>query len=144
MDKPKKNLIEAYRELCLKAGASIEVGADHYRWFVRLSDEDFSEMVRLVALNSKKDVERWFGATPQMKVHQDVEDHIETILRLIALGYAGIQLDQTLGCYAPIGPDPTDEEDEMIDYKIRSSRPLFRPAVLRSLNLDLDGSSTAR
>ena len=29
----------------------------------------------------------------------------------------------------------------MIDYKIRSSRPLFRPAVLRGLNHDLGGSS---
>ena len=85
-----------YRELCLKVGASTEVGPDHYQWFVGLSDDDFSEMVRIIALSLKKDVERWLSATPQMKGNQDIEDLIETILHLIALGYAGIQPNNSL------------------------------------------------
>jgi hypothetical protein len=100
--------LEAYREICLKKGATLQVGPAHYRWFVELSDNEMREMIRLMLLDRTADIHRWINADPQMKSEQDIFDYIELMLRMIAKGYAAIQQNGSLGCFAPCGPEPSE------------------------------------
>ena|ERR1039457_5215393 len=140
----KRDILQAYREICLEKGASLPVGPAHYRWFVDLTDDDMAEMVRLMLLDRATEIKRWLDAYPQMKSEQDIFDYVELMLDMIARGFAGIQKNGSLGCFAPVGPEPSEAELQEIDHKIRATRPLFRNLVFRILGVDLGETDDRR
>ena len=134
----KKDVLEAYKEICLKKGAVTRVGPSHYGRFINSTDDALSEMIQHMLLDRAVEISGGMNAYPRMKADQDIFDYIETMLTMIAHGYVQVQ-EGSLGCYAPIGPGPSQLEEDEIDHKILASRHLFHSAVLQALNLNLGG-----
>ena len=133
-DRPNQDIIEAWKEICRESGAVQPVGPEHYQWFVGLSDERMSELLRLILIDRAEEINSWAFAYPRMKSDQDIYDYLESHLELFALGFLQIRADGGMGCYEPVGPAPTSAEEREIDHRIRSASSLVRPAVIALLN----------
>ncbi len=70
-----------------------------------------------------------------MKSDQDLYDYLENHLEMFGRGYLCVNSDASVGCCAPQGPEPTEDEARNIDLLTRRARPLVKKAlfaVLRS------------
>lgn len=130
------DLTDAYVRLCREQGAIMEVGPERYREFCALSDEEMLEILVQLILGSAKDINRLVFAEPRMVCDQDIVDMMETQLSLLARGYIALSEDGGVGCTAPEGPAPTEQELAAIDSRIRSAFSLVRPAVFKALGAD--------
>lgn len=135
-------LLDAYKRICRDRGAVLPVSPAYYQWFIDLSDDDMSELIRLIILDRADEINSWIFAVPRTKTEQDIYDYVAKQLHLLALGYIQFDRDGSLGCFAPLGPDPTPAEERGIDLRIRSSRPLFRPTFIRVLQDGNDDHSS--
>jgi hypothetical protein len=131
--KSNEDIIDAWKKLCLESGASQNVGPAHYRWFICLPDDELSGLIKLIVLDRAAELNSWAFEEPRMKSEQDLYDYLENLLEMFGRGFLQINSDGSIGCCAPYGPQPTPTEDREIDLRIRSARPLFRPAVFRVL-----------
>lgn len=129
----KKDIIDAWREICLESGAAREVGPEYYKWFVDLPDSAFAEILELIILDRADEINSWASAEPRMKSDQDLFDYLEGFLEMFGWGFLQFNSDCTIGCCAPCGPSPTEAELKAIDLRTRSARPLFRPVFLKVL-----------
>jgi hypothetical protein len=134
-DPPKKDIIEAWKEICRESGAVQSVGPKYYQWFAALPDGELSNLLQLIILDRADEINSWVFAHPRMKSEQDISDYLEWHLEMFALGFLQIRSDGRIGCYEPVGPAPTPAEDREIDHRIRSVRPLIRPAVFAVLKI---------
>jgi hypothetical protein len=132
---PKKDILEAWNEICRKYDAFWSVGPDYYRWFAEMSDEQMIKLLRLILLARADEINSWIFAYPRMKSEEDIYDYVQTILGLFAKGYLQFRSDGDIGCYQPAGPLPTLAEEREIDHRIRSAKPLIRPAMFSLLNM---------
>ena len=129
----KRDLLEAYREICLKSGAVTQVGPDFYKFFADLSDADTEELVTALAHANADTINGMIFKKPRTISGQDIIDFIEMMLNLLFHGFIAIRPDgDSIGCFAPEGPPPTDEEELAMDRRIRSAFPLIPNAVLRA------------
>ncbi len=133
----KGGLIEFYKKMCAERGATLNVSSDYYRWFANLTDASISRLIRILLFDRSAEITAWMTAEPRMKSTQDIYDYIETMLCVMARGFAQITDQNKLGCYSPVGPEPSDKEADDIDHRILSSRPLFPRLVLETLGIDL-------
>jgi len=134
-ERPKKDIFEAWSEICGKSGAVWSVGPDYYRWFAEMSDEKMTKLLRLILIARPDEINSWIFADPQMKSDEDIYDYIQTILSLFAMGFLQFRPDGDIGCYKPVGPKATPAEEGEIDHRIRSAKPLIRAAVFSLLKM---------
>ena len=134
-DRPKKDILEAWSEICRENGAVWSVGPDYYKWFAEMSDEQMIKMLRLILVARADEINSWIFAEPQMKSDEDICDYIQTILSLFAMGFLQFRPDGDIGCYKPVGPKATPAEEGEIDHRIRSAKPLIRAAVFSLLKM---------
>ncbi len=125
----KKDIIDAWREICLESAASQEVGPEYYQWFVNLPDSAILALLELIASDRADEINSWVFAEPRMKSDQDLFDYLETFLEMFGWGLLQVNSDQGIGCCAPLGPLPTQSEHRAIDLRARSARPLFKTAI---------------
>ena len=130
---PGKDVIKAYKEICRQQGAVVPVSPAYYQWFIGLNDEDMSDVLRLLILDRADEINSWVFAQPRTKTDRDIYEYLETLLHLLALGFLQFKSDGSLGCFAPLGPDPTEAEEGEIASCIHSSRPLIGPVILQLL-----------
>ena len=130
---PDQNQLGAYKEICRREGAALPVSPAYYHWFIHLGDEAMTELIRLLILDRSEEINSWVFATPRTKGDEDIHRYLETLLHLLALGFMQFKADGSLACFAPLGPDPTDDEKREIELRIQSSRSLFRPMFMRVL-----------
>jgi hypothetical protein len=129
----KSELLEFYCEFCRKNGAVMEVGPERYKEMAEISDEEMEEiLVDLTYANAETLDSMAKGGDHPAASDQDVIDFMETMLHLAFHGYVAINLDGGLGCFAPEGPPPTDEEELAMDRRIRSAFPIIPVAVIRA------------
>jgi len=141
---PKKDILEAWKEISLKHDAVWSVGPDYYKWFAEMSDEQMIKLLRLILLARADEINSWIFAYPCMKSDEDIYDYIQTILNLFAMGYLQFRSDEDIGCYQPVGPRATPAEEREIDHRIRSAKPLIRPAVFSLVNMKDKGGELRR
>ena len=143
-DRPKQDIIEAWKEICRESGAVKPVGPEHYQWFASMTDEQMDNLLRLILLDRAEEINSWAFAYPRMKSDQDIYDYLQSLLELFALGFLQIRDDGGMGCYEPVGPAPTPAEEREIDHRIRSASPLVRPAVFALLNAKANAPHTGK
>jgi hypothetical protein len=136
----KEELLAYYKKFCAERGATLNVSSDYYRWFIHLTDPSISRLIRILLFDRSAEITGWMTADPRMKSSQDIYDYIETMLWVTAHGFAQITDQNKLGCYAPVGPAPSDSEAADIDHRILASRSLFPQLVLETLGIDLLGN----
>ncbi len=129
----KQDILEAYCEACRKSGAIMEVGPDRYRELSEISDSDIEEILVDLALANAESINRMAFSESTSKSDQDLIDFMEMMLNLLFLGYVAINPDGGLGCFAPMGPTPTDEERLALDRRIRSAFPIIPIAIMRAV-----------
>ncbi|MBA2436472.1 MAG: hypothetical protein H0W34_09045 [Pyrinomonadaceae bacterium] len=144
MNPKRDELLEAWDEICLERGSLVEVGPEHYRWFVSLNDRGMGGLISLMLLDRRDEFAGWLGAEPQMKSEQDIFDAIETMLFLVARGRCGIREDGKVGYAAVVGPDPTEAETQAIEHRILASRSLFRGAAEEVFQRRFDAAPGSR
>jgi len=111
----------------------MDVGPERYKDMAKISDEEMEEiLVDLTFANAETlDGMARSGYDPATS-DQDVIDFMEMMLNLLFLGYLAINPDGGLGCFAPEGPPPTDEEELAMDRRVRSALPIIPVAIIRA------------
>ncbi len=129
----KPELLEFYCEMCRKSGSIMEVGPERYKIMAEISDEDMEDILVDLTYANAESINRIVEAENPGKSDQDILDFMEMMLNLLFLGFVAINPDGGLGCLAPEGPPPTDDEKLAMDRRIRSAFPIIPAAIIRAL-----------
>ena len=130
----KKELLEAYCEICRKSKSVMEVGPERYRLMADISDSEIEELLVALTFANAETINRMVFSDKPAKSDQDLIDFMEMMLHFLSVGYVAINPNGDLGCVAPEGPSPTDEKNLALDRRIRSAFPIIPIAMMRAMN----------
>ena len=131
--KPKQDILDAWKEICVESGSVCKVGPEYYRGFLTLSDKSLTNLLELIIRDRAEEINSWVFSDPQMKSDQDLYDYLENHLMLYGRGYLCVNSNASVGCCAPRGPEPCEEEARNIDLLTRRARPLVKKALFNVL-----------
>ena len=144
--KPQKDILEAWKEICVKSGSICKVGPEYYRGLANLSDRPLTNLLKLIVRDRADEINAWVFAELRMKSDEDLYDYLQIQVELFGRGYLCVNSDGSMGCCAPEGPEPTADESREIDLLTRRARRLVWQAVFNVLGKGGSGApgETAR
>ena len=128
--KRKPDLLEGFCEICRKSGAVSHVGPDFYAQCSVLTDAEMEELIVAIAFANAESINRMVFEEPETKSDADIIELIKTNLTLMFRGYISIQENGSIGCYAPVGPEPTSDEEDALERRIQSALPFIPRAII--------------
>ena len=85
--KPQKDILEAWKEICVESGSICKVGPEYYRGLANLSDKPLTNLLELIIRDRADEINAWVFAEPRMKSDEDLYDYLEIQVELFGRGY---------------------------------------------------------
>ena len=133
MERYNKEILEKMFNICERKGAIKNVGAEYYKKFLELSDQEMESLIGYIIIkkcnymNSKILNNEW-------EDDKEIYGYVKSYLEMMALGIMGIGIENDKLCFCkPVGDSPDKRTKEELDIKIQKTNSIIDKVLRKAL-----------